>query len=176
MGNPIKLDVVDVNIMKSGAAIHRSFSYRSIGEGDLNGDAYGVNVVKNGEPADLTGCSCIGYFIRPDGNTIVIPGNISGNTAYVIVPEECYVYVGSFTLSIKITGSGFAGTMRIVDGTIVDTSTQTLIDPGHVIPDLSAWIALISDANDAVTDIGKIHLESELITGTRYKMKVYKDS
>lgn len=176
MANPVKVDLVDVDIKTAGATIHRSFTNKIIGEGDINGDQYGVRVFNNKEPANLAGCTCNGYFIRPDGTTSVISGTISGNTAYVTVPEECYIYSGNFTLSIKILGTGFAGTMRIIDGTIADTTTSTMIDPGSVIPDLSDWLALVQTANNAATNIGKIHIESELITGTRYRMKVYKDS
>ena len=176
MANPVKFDYVDIDIGKSGAMINRSFLCRILGEGDANGDRFGVRIFNNGEAYSLTGCSCSGYFVRPDGGTTVITGTISGNTAYVTIPQACYAYPGNFTLSIKITGTGFAGTMRIIDGVVVDTSTGTFIDPGSIIPDLANWTALVSSANTAATNIGKIHVESELISGTRYKMKVYKDS
>lgn len=176
MGKPISIDLLDIDIAKSGSTIHRSFINKLIGEGDVNGNGYGVRIFNNGQNANLDGCTCIGYFVRPDGETTVISGTISGNTAYVVIPQACYVQVGNFSLSIKIVASGFAGTMRIVDGTITDTSTDTFVDPGSVIPDLASWTALVASANTAATNIGKIHIESELIEGTRYKMKVYKDS
>lgn len=176
MANPQKVNIVDIDIGQIGGMIHRSFACRMLGEGDVSGDKLGVRIFNNGEAVNLTGCSCSGYFIKPDGNTTVIAGTISGNTAYIVVPEECYTNPGNFTLSIKVTGTGFAGTMRIIDGTVIDTSTGSFIDPGSVIPDLASWTALVSSANTAATNIGKIHIENELITGTRYKMKVYKDS
>lgn len=176
MANPQKVNFVDIDIGQIGGMIHRSFASRMLGEGDVNGDRFGVRIFNNGASVTLTGCSCSGYFMRPDGNTTVITGTISGNTAYVTVPQACYAYPGNFTLSIKVTGAGFAGTMRIIDGTVVDTSTGSFVDPGSVIPDLASWTALVNSANTAATNIGKIHIENELITGTRYKMKVYKDS
>lgn len=176
MGNPQKNSIVDIDIAQMGGMIYRSFANRMIGEGDVSGDMFGVRIFNNGEAVNLTGCSCIGYFIKPDGDTTVITGTINGNTVYVIIPQACYANPGNYTLSIKVTGTGFAGTMRIVDGTIVDTSNGSFIDPGSVIPDLASWTELVLIANTAATNIGKIHIESEQITGTRYKMKVYKDS
>ena len=176
MANPQKINIVDIDIAQMGGMVHRSSMNRTLGEGDVAGDRIGVRILKNGEAVSLTGCNCSGFFMRPDGNTIVIEGTIEGNKAYVNIPEACYAYTGNYTLSIKVTGTGFAGTMRIIDGTIVDTKTGSFIDPGSVIPDLSDWLALVTSANTAATNIGKIHIENELITGTRYKMKVYKDS
>ena len=176
MPNPNKTDIVNIDLAKSSASVYRSFFGHILGEGDINCDTFGVRILHNGEPVSLSGCSCIGFFIRPDGATTVINGTISENVASVTVPEECYALPGCFSLAIKIGGTDFSGTMRIIDGTIVDTSTGSYIDPGTVIPDLADWIALISDAEAAAEDIGKIHIESELITGTRYKMIVYKDS
>ena len=176
MGNPVRNDFITIDIGRMSATIHRSFVCHTIGEGDNEVDRYGVRVLNNGQEFNLSGCTCVGYFIRPDGNTIVINGEINGNEASVTVPEACYAYTGSFSLSIKIGGTDFLGTMRIVDGTIVDTTTSTFVDPGNVIPDLADWIALIEDADEAATDIGKLHIENEQIEGTRYKIKVYKDS
>ena len=170
------MDLVDIDIARSGASIHRSFMNKALGEGDNSCDRYGVRILENGNSFSLTGCACEGYFIRPDGNTTVITGTVNENIAYVTIPQACYSYPGNFTLSIKISGTGFAGTMRIVDGTIMDTSTDAFIDPGSVIPDLASWTALVASANAAVTNINKLHIENEQIEGTRYKIKVYKDS
>ena len=177
MATPQKnIDMIDIDLTNPGISIHRSFVNRVLGEGDNNSDRFGVRIFNNGSEYSLNGCTCTGYFIRPDGTTTVISGTISGNTAYVTIPQACYAYVGNFTLSIKISATGFAGTMRIIDGTVADTSTDEFVDPGSLIPDLASWTALVNSANTYATNIGKIHIENEQIDGTRYKIKVYKDS
>lgn len=174
MAKPYKTNYVNIDI--ASGIIHRSFAHISIGEGDVYANIFGVNVLNDGDDFNLSGCACIGYFVRGDGNTTVINGTINGNKAYVLIPQACYAYVGAFTLTIKVSGTNFSGTLRIVDGTVVETSTGSLIDPGSVIPDLSDWTALVEDAQEAAENIGKIHIVNELIEGTRYKIKVYKDS
>ena len=169
-----KTDILDIEL--KGGSVSRSFLNKQIGEGDISGDLFGVRVFENGESVNLTGVSCVGYFIKPDGTTVVINGSVNGNAAYVILPQSCYAATGNFQLSIKLSGGGITMTARIVDGTIVDTVIGSIVDPGSVIPDLASWTALVSSANTAATNIGKIHIENELIEGTRYKIKVYKDS
>lgn len=174
MSIPYKSNFSDVDI--ASGVIERSFAHISIGENDNNANIFGVNVLKNKSDFNLAGCACVGFFVRADGNTTVINGSVEGNKAYVEVPQACYAYAGVFTLTIKVSGTNFAGTLRIVDGTVVETSTGSLIDPGNVIPDLSDWTALVEDAQEAAEEIGKIHIENEQIQGTRYKIKVYKNS
>ena len=139
-----------VNVELTSGSIHRSFLNRSIGEGDSAANRFGVTLKRNGEPVTLDGVTCMGYFIRPTGDTVVITGTVSGLNAYVTIPQACYVTEGNFTLAIKLVGSGVTGTMRIIDGTVVNTTTDTLIDPGSVIPDIQDLIAVIEEAEIAL--------------------------
>lgn len=142
-------NIVDIDL--NSGTIHRSFVGKIVGEGDNNANRYGVNVLRDGNPVDLTGASVVGFFIRPNGDTVVINGgSVSGSVAYVTLPQSCYVYEGQFTLAIKlVTGNDITGTVRIVDGTIVNTTTETQIDPGSVIPSIAELLAIIDDAETA---------------------------
>lgn len=48
--------------MKNGQ-IHRCYTNRIIGEGDNKADRFGVRILKDGQPANLTGTSCIGFLL-----------------------------------------------------------------------------------------------------------------
>lgn len=168
-----KSDIMDINL--NGSGLSRSFSNRTIGEGDVNGDLFGVRVYKDGAEASLSGVSCVAYFIKADGTSVTIEGTVSGNVAYVVLPQSCYTVEGQFQLSIKLSWIGGSMTARIIDGTVVNTVLGSIIDPGNVIPDLADWTALVESAEGYAEEIGKLHIESELIEGTRYKIKVYKD-
>ena len=48
-----KESIMDIDVINAG--INRSFSCRMIGEGDSNGDRFGVRVFKNGEAVTLSG-------------------------------------------------------------------------------------------------------------------------
>lgn len=140
-----KEDIVDIEL-ESGT-IYRSFMNKSIGEGDSLANRFGVRLLRNGEPVNLAGCVCAGYFIRSAGDTVVIPGTVNGNTAYVDLPQECYAYEGQFSLAIRVAGDGnVTGTMRIVDGIVANTMTNVLIDPGTIIPSVEDLIEEIETA------------------------------
>lgn len=137
-------DIIDVEL--TGGNIYRSFMNKTIGEGDINANRFGVRVLRKGIPVDLTGCTCTGYFIRADGGTIPINGTVSGNTAYVTLIDTCYAVDGQFALAIKLTGESVTGTVRIVDGVVANTMTGTPIDPGTIIPSIETLIAAIEAA------------------------------
>lgn len=151
-----KEDLVDIEL--ETGSIFRNFLNQTIGEGDKAENRFGIRAFRNGEPENLEGATCIGYFIRPIGGTVVIDGGVvSGNTAYITLPQACYVYEGNFSLAIKLVGTNITGTMRIVDGVVLNTTTETLIDPGSVIPDISDLLALIEDAESAIQ--GAVHFD-----------------
>lgn len=165
-----KENIADVEIETGN--VNRSFIHKSIGEGDTNGDRFGVRLRNHGEIVSLVGASCIGYFIRPDGITLVINGTIQNNVAYITLPEAAYAKDGNFQLTIKISGDGFAGTMRIVDGTVISTTTGDVRDPSSVIPTTEEMEQFIEDAEQAIDEIDNYSIYAEQITGTRYKIGV----
>lgn len=152
----------------SDRCIHRNHWNWMIGEGDNSADRIGADVYENGEPVQLTGAVCTGYFVRPDGITLIIEGSVEGNRAYVDLPEAAYAVEGNYCLTIKINGTGFSATMRIVDGTVVSTTTEKLNDPAESIPDLNDLLAVISQAEDAAEEIAGYAVTATLIEGTRY--------
>lgn len=166
----MKRDIIDIDV-KSGS-IHRSFLNKMIGGGDEDGDRFGMRLLDDGQPVSLSGASCIGYFIRQDGATLVINGSISGGVAYVELPAAAYSIEGQFSLAIKIAGTGYAGTMRIVDGTVVKTTTGNMLDPASEVPSLESLMEVISRAETAAEEIGDLSVTATKITGTRYKIAV----
>ena len=165
-------DIADIDL--NSGTIHRSFANHSIGEGDVAGNQFGIRLFRNGVPVNIDGATCMGYFIRQNNEDTVIinGGTFSGNEAYVTLPESCYVYEGSFTLVIKLIGSGVAGTMRIVDGTIINSMIGTPIDPGSEIPDLASLMAVISRAETAAGVIAGFSVSAQLISGENYAIVV----
>ena len=123
-----------------------------IGEGDIEADRFGVEVFRGAgdTPTDLTGMDCTGYFIRQTGDTVVITGTVDGNRAWVDLPQACYAYEGQFSLAIKLVGGGVTGTMRIVDGVVRRTTTDTTVDPGTLVPSIEDLIQAIEDASDEI--------------------------
>ena len=118
----------------------------------------------------------MGYFIsHANGETVTINGGLfNGQEAYVDLPDDCYFYPGGFSLVIKLvsSGSGVTGTMRIIDGTVVDSMIGSPIDPGGVIPDLSELLAVIERAEDAAEVIAGISVYAQQVADDNYAIVV----
>lgn len=141
-------DIVDIDLECGN--IHRSFMKKSIGEGDKKADRFGVKAYRNGVQENLSG-TCSGLFIRADGRTVTVTGGVvSGNTAYITLPEACYAIEGYFCLAIKITTANETMTVRIVDGMVSRTSTDVIVDPGTIIPSVDDLIAAIQNAVESI--------------------------
>ena len=167
----IQDDILTLDLNRGG--FHRSFVEHAIGRWDISGNRYGIRLVRGGEPVDVRMCSCIGYFIRADGYTVVMTGAVNeNNIAYVRLPASCYVVEGNFTMAVKIYSGEEAGTMRIVDGTVVNTTTNAVIDPGGVVPDLSDLMAVIGRAEAAADYISGMQIGTSVLNGTRYRLNV----
>lgn len=164
-------DIADIELTKGN--VSRTIMNHSLGEGDAGADVFGVRVFRNGVSVNLSGASCIGYFIRADGVTELIQnGSVSGNKATVTLPAACYAVDGPFQLAIVLTGGGVTGTMRIVDGTIVNVTNGTISDPTGAFPDAEAYEALVERAEDAVETIAGYSVTAELVSGTNYAITV----
>ena len=164
-------DIVDIEL-ESGA-VFRSFMNKSIGEGDENSNRFGFRCFRNGEPVSLIGSTAVGHFIKPNGETIEISGGaVTGDTAFITLPASCYAVEGQFTLAIKLIGGGVSGTIRMVDGTVVNTTNGSVIDPGDVIPDLSDYLSAVEDAEEAAETVYGFSVTTELISGEDYAIVV----
>lgn len=137
-----KEDIVDINL--NSGNIFRSFLNHSIGYKDDDADRFGIRAFRNGEPVDLAGASCQAVFMAPDGTNIALTsyGTVSGNVAYVTLPQACYDVEGQFCLAIKLIGSGVTGTVRIVDGTVTQTGSSGAVAPTGSVPTYQEVLAV----------------------------------
>jgi len=169
-----KNDFVDIDL--ETGTVFRSFMNRSIGEGDIKGDRFGVRVLRNKQEVDLTGVSVSGFFTRANGTTVEITGSTytfrTGSKCGVILPASCYAVEGNFTLAIKLTVGGVTITARIVDGTVDNTVIGSIVDPGSTIPSLADYEALVTRAEAAATKLESFNITETLIEGTRYRIGV----
>lgn len=163
-------DIVDIEL-ESGT-VFRSFMNKAIGEGDENGNRFGFRCLRNGEPVALGLTSVIGHFMRADGTTVELTGTVENDTAYVTLEEACYAVEGQYTLAIKLSGGGVTGTIRMVDGTVINTTNGAVIDPGTVIPDLEDYLEAVDDVEAAAEAIAEYSVTVELISGTDYEIVV----
>ena len=154
-----KSDIVDINL-ESGS-IHRSYLNHTIGSGDNSANRFGVRTFRNGLSEDLTGASCQAIFMNAAGTNIALTsyGTVSGNEAYVTLPQACYNVEGQFTLAIKLVKSGETVTTRIVDGVVCNTGTTGAVAPTSSVPTyqeiLDVYAAMQSATSAANTAIAE---------------------
>lgn len=170
MENFKRADIVEINL--DNGQLYRSFANKQIGEGDQAGNVFGGMLTRNGQPVDISGALVTGYFIRSDGACIIINGTASGNTFTVTLPAQCYAIEGNFSLAINVTGAGSTETMRIIDGTVVNTATGIVIDPGSIVPSLEQLLAVIEQAEAAAEEIAGFVITEELISGDDFRLIV----
>lgn len=120
-------------------------SLRQIFYGDVAANRIGAIVLMNGAPVTLGG-TCSGTAILADGSTVALTGTVSGNEAYVVLSSGCYSMEGQIQVFVKLTVSGVTTTLLAAVGTVRLTETDRIIDPGTIIPSVSALITSIEDA------------------------------
>lgn len=166
----MKEDFISIDLRDG--RLFRSFAHHSIGEGDVNADKFGVKLFKDGEPISLESYEVIGYFIRQDKATVLINGATYENTAFVTLPQECYAEEGNFSLAIKLIGGGITATMRIVDGSVVNTATNAVVDPGEILPDIEELMAAVERAEAAIEIIEGFTITEEQVEMLDYRLIV----
>ena len=114
---------------------------------DNQGNRIGVEVTKNGVPVELSG-TCTGYVIRSDGKTVVMYGEISGNKASILLPAACYAVVGNVNIVLKVGET----TLLACTGYVYRTTTDTIVDPGTVVPNITELLDMIDDCEEATIE------------------------
>lgn len=128
---PVKVHSLDGNVFSADSAAN----------------LIGVEIYDNGQAAQITG-AVHGYAIREDGATVIIDGTLSGNKASVILPLSCYTVVGRLSVVIKV------GTMTVgaVTGNVYRSTTDTIVDPAHIIPSIDELLAKIAACEAATAN------------------------
>ena len=113
---------------------------------DNQSNQINVAVVDGGEPVAISG-SVTANVIRADGGTVAVSGGtISENVASITMPSAAYAVPGVVSIVIKLTTSGVITTIGAVVANVYQSSTETAIDPGTIIPSVTALISAIETA------------------------------
>ena len=116
---------------------------------DNQGNLIGVNVYNNGSPASLTG-TVSANVIRADGATVAVSGMLAGNKASVVLPQSAYAVPGVISIIIKLTTSGVITTLCAIVANVYQSTTDTIVDPGTIIPSIESLIAEINAAIESI--------------------------
>ena len=112
---------------------------------DVQANRIVVSVVRGGVNENLSG-TVSANIIRADGSTVVQTGSISGNVASVTMPAAAYAVPGAIAVFVKHTQSGVTSTIAAVTGYVYKSTTDTIVDPGTIIPSIQDLLESIDDA------------------------------
>ena len=129
--------------------VEATFLHGNMFSQDNAGNTINVYVLDNGEPATIGG-TVSANVIRADGNTVAVSGAIEGNKAYVILPQACYAVPGRVEIIIKLTQNTTITTIAAIVANVYRSTTDTVVDPGTIIPSISSLIAEIEAAVDSI--------------------------
>ena len=113
---------------------------------DNGANRIGAEVYDGETPVVLSG-GVNGYVIRSDNVTIPVTGELSGNRASIVLPSSCYSVVGPISIVIKVGTT----TVGACASHVYRTTTDSIIDPGHVIPSIEELLAQIEACRNATT-------------------------
>lgn len=130
-------------------AVNVQYVNGNVFSGDNGGNTINVYVMDGGQPATIDG-TISAYVIRADGATVAVPGSLDGNRAYVTLPQACYAIPGPISIVIKITLNGAVTTICAIVANVYRSSTDSVVDPGEIIPDINALIAEIEQVASSI--------------------------
>lgn len=141
---------IDINrkIELSEGALEQPLGIKFI-SGDKQAHRINAELYRGGKPAGLSGATVLGRFLRADGATVEVQGQVTGNVASVTFDATCYAVPGRLDVSLQLTQSGVITTPLILHAMIRRGATNVIVDPGNIISDLSELLEMIDDMDSA---------------------------
>ena len=117
---------------------------------DAQSNKISVRILDGGQAASVSG-TVSGYVIRNDGATVIIDGTLTNNIASIVLPASAYTIVGTISICIRLISGNVKTVVGACTGYVYQTSTDTIVDPGHIIPSLDELLAKIAACEAATT-------------------------
>ncbi len=120
--------------------------------GDNLSTTISVTVLDGGAAAQLSG-GALCHAIRTDGDTVAFPGTVSGNVVSATLPQSCFAVPGPLAILLRVVDGSVRTTVFKGYFTVERSSTDTIVDPGDVIPDISDLLSMLSRMEAALDGI-----------------------
>lgn len=138
----------------SNDVINCGYIYRD----DNAAHVWEVTILRDGEPADLTGYTVRGYFIRSDETTVSITGSKTGNVATVQLNASCYALKGLLKGVVRLEKTGEVITVSAMHVRVdVATTDEMAIDQETRI----SIQDMLEDVEAMLADTGNYYTKSE---------------
>lgn len=113
--------------------------------GEVDSHEFTISATLDNEPFAMSGV-VTARFIRSDGVTVPLTGSISDGAAVVVLNNLCYNVPGRFAFTVFITSEGVTTAIYGCTGTVRQTVSGSIVDPGEIIPSVSGLITAIENA------------------------------
>lgn len=120
---------------------------------DDMGNLIGAEVTDGGQAVNLSG-TVVGYVVRGDGATVTVAGQCAGNRAWIELPEAAYAVPGMIQIALRLREGAQRAVLAACVATVQRTSTDMLVDPGHVVPSLETLLAKLEEMDEAIAEAG----------------------
>ena len=115
--------------------------------GDKNAHVWRCDVVDDGTPVDMTGYTVTLFAKRADGVTAgPVEGTAANGYVTATLTPACYAVPGDLTLVLRAAVTGGDAetiTLAILHAKVSRDTTDTVVDPDGVVPDLTQLLAQI---------------------------------
>ena len=113
--------------------------------GEVDSHEFTISATLDNDPFAMSGV-VTASFIRSDGVTVPLTGSISDGAAVVVLNNLCYNVPGRFAFTVFITSEGVTTAIYGCTGTVRQTVSGSIVDPGEIIPSVSGLITAIENA------------------------------
>lgn len=120
---------------------------------DDMGNLIGAEVTDGGQAVNLSG-TVVGYVVRGDGTTVTVAGQCAGNRAWIELPEAAYAVPGMIQIALRLREGAQRAVLAACVATVQRSSTDMLVDPGHVVPSLETLLAKLEEMDEAIAEAG----------------------
>lgn len=121
-------------------------------EGDNLANTIVLEVLADGSPAALDGCTATAYMIRADGDKPFVPCTVEGNVIRAVLSASFYTVPGRFDLFVRLTSQedDTRRTLLWLNGWVKTEGSGDLVDSAEVVPTLDTLLAQIERLEAAV--------------------------
>lgn len=156
MGDLHRINIVDIDLSRPIAHTRGLM----LAEGDQYANRIGARIFRDGEPVDVQACGVTGNFIRTSkGDMVYTKGKAEGNVVFVDLDPNCYAYDGTYVFSLNVKIDNVNTTVRIVEGFVKRLQSDTVVDPGNVLPNITDIQELMAKVAGVIPEDSSAHMQ-----------------
>lgn len=121
---------------------------------DALGDVFRAAVRRGSQPLDLSGMTVRGFlYFASTRQTLLLEGSVVDGQASVALTSECYAVPGYASLVVQVQDGEVRHSVLKVNMCITRTATDSVLDPGEMLPTLPELLEVAAQINAALEQL-----------------------